>query len=340
MSLETCTATATGKWADTHKPIVVAVDGSERNRCAVAWATGEAEATGCKVVLVNAIEDHLVPTPHFFIKSQDQNARDMLADAWREVRHVISERDVATEVVTGSPVEVLLHRSEDAQMVVVGKRGMGGFARVIVGSTSIALAGRAKVPVSIVPEHWMQYDHQDLPVVIGIDPYRPDHNPIHLAFSRARRLGVPSSRWTAGRPPRHTPGTRPPWRVRPARGSRMRTPSSTRSSTSGGTASPTSRSWLCTHTATPQWPCSMRRNTHSSSSSVATPTASWAGSPSGRPEPYSTTRSARSWSCPPRAAEVPVGGKGDGELDSPLHNGAVRTLLQESHGTAMLARSR
>lgn len=75
-------------------------------------------------------------------------------------------------------------------MVVVGKRGLGGFARLIVGSTSIAIAGRAKVPVAIVPDDWEQENHKNWPVILGIDPYRHEHNPIHLAFGRARRLGV------------------------------------------------------------------------------------------------------------------------------------------------------
>jgi nucleotide-binding universal stress UspA family protein len=73
-------------------------------------------------------------------------------------------------VVTGSPVEVILAAAADARLVVMGKRGLGVFARVIVGSTSIAVAGRAKAPVVIVPEDWTREDHRDGPVVLGIDP--------------------------------------------------------------------------------------------------------------------------------------------------------------------------
>lgn len=47
------------------------------------------------------------------------------------------------------------------------------------------------MPIAIVPDSWHLESHQDSPVVLGIDPYRPQHNPIHLAFSRADRLGVP-----------------------------------------------------------------------------------------------------------------------------------------------------
>lgn len=190
MTLDTRTANSTTGWEDTHRPIVVAVDGSERNRSAVAWAAHEAAVAGCKVVLVTAVEDHLVSPAQFSVRSDTQHARDMLADVRHEVHHIVCEQDVATEVVAGSPVEVLLHRSEGARMVVVGKRGLGGFARVIIGSNSIALAGRAKVPVAIVPDDWNQDVHEESAVVIGIDAYRPEHNPIHVAFSRARRLGV------------------------------------------------------------------------------------------------------------------------------------------------------
>jgi nucleotide-binding universal stress UspA family protein len=190
MRLEAQAAAAVGEWAEAHHPIVVAVDGSDHNRNAVAWAAAEATATGSEVVLLHAVEDHLLPTPHFSIRSRDAAAHDMLADARAEVRHVVDEQIVRAEVVTGSPVEVILAAAADARLVVMGKRGLGGFARVIVGSTSIAVAGRAKALVVIVPEDWTREDHRDGPVVLGIDPYRPSHTPIHLAFSRARRLGV------------------------------------------------------------------------------------------------------------------------------------------------------
>lgn len=191
MTSDDLDAATTDEWAQTHRPIVVAVDGSERNRSAVTWAAGEAAAAGCKVVLITAVEDHGVPIPHFSFRSQQEQARDMLADARHDVQHLVSEQHVDTHVVPGSPVEVLVEGSAESRMLVVGKRGLGGFARLIVGSTSIAVAGRAKVPVAIVPDRWNQQNHQDEPVVLGIDPGRPDHNPIHLAFTRARRLGVP-----------------------------------------------------------------------------------------------------------------------------------------------------
>ncbi|MBY9076105.1 universal stress protein [Nocardioides sp. WL0053] len=190
MTLEEST-TATGEWADTHKPIVVAVDGSERNRAAVLWAAHEAADTGCVLTLVTAVEDHVVATPHFSVRSQDQEALDMLADVRHEVHHVVAEHQVRSEVVAGSPVDVLLDRAREARLLVVGKRGLGTFTRIIVGSTSIALAGRAHVPVAIVPDKWHPEEHRGAPIVLGIDPYKVDQPPVDLAFRRAARLGVP-----------------------------------------------------------------------------------------------------------------------------------------------------
>jgi nucleotide-binding universal stress UspA family protein len=78
------------------------------------------------------------------VRSQQQHAADMLADAQQEISHLVSDQVVRAEVTTGRPVHELLERTAGARMLVVGKRGLGGFARVIVGSTSIALAGRSR----------------------------------------------------------------------------------------------------------------------------------------------------------------------------------------------------
>lgn len=183
--------TAAGEWAETHKPVVVAVDGSERNRSAVLWAAHEAADHGAEVVLVTAMQDLVVTRPQRGGRSREQETLDMLADARAEVRHVVDEQVVETRAVVGAPVEALLREAPAARLVVVGKRGLGGFARVLVGSTSIALAGRSPVPVAIVPDGWDPDAHPGRPIVLGVDPARPDRRPLHLAFRRARRLEVP-----------------------------------------------------------------------------------------------------------------------------------------------------
>jgi nucleotide-binding universal stress UspA family protein len=185
-------AATTGERDHTRKPIVVAVDGSDRNRAAVAWAAQEAAARGCGMVLVNAAAGHLAPTPHLSTRSREEQVLDMLTDVRHQVRHIVAEESVSLVALSGDPVEVLLDQAAEAEaeLLVVGKRGLGGFARVIVGSTSIALAGRSPVPVAIVPDLWDQSRHEGRPVVLGVDPDKADRQPIEAALRRARRLGV------------------------------------------------------------------------------------------------------------------------------------------------------
>lgn len=182
-------AATTGEWEGSHRPVVVAVDGSDRNRDAVSWAAGEAATLGCSVELVTALQEHVVAAPRS-LRRRSSDAQDMLADVRSRVEHVVTDQEVRTLALTGAPVEVLLERARSARMVVLGKRGLGGFARVLVGSTSIAVAGRSPVPVVVIPDGWHPADHSDRPIVLGVDPEKADHRPIHVAFSRAQRLGV------------------------------------------------------------------------------------------------------------------------------------------------------
>lgn len=191
MTFEAKVTAAAGEWAQAHKPVVVAVDGSERNRSAVSWAAHEAAATGSPLHLVTAAEDHIVSSPHRTVRPQDEAMQGMLEEVRGQVHAVAPEVAVHPQVVAGAPTEVLLAAAEGSRMLVVGKRGLGTFGRLIVGSTSVAVAGRSPVPVAVVPAEWAQEDHQSSPVVVGIDPEEPDHTQVHVAFTRAERLGVP-----------------------------------------------------------------------------------------------------------------------------------------------------
>lgn len=183
--------TMNGQQAGAAKPILVGVDGSDRNQSAIGWAVTEASSAGCGIELVTVIEHHVLPLPHFPSRHQEDHANQMLDDLRQRVQGMGSVQAVSTSVGNGNPVDVLLERASQARMVVVGKRGLGGFARALVGSNSIAVAGRAPVPVAIVPHGWTDDDHRGSPVVLGIDPYRPEDATIELAFRRAERLQSP-----------------------------------------------------------------------------------------------------------------------------------------------------
>ena len=190
MTEQTTPSGPTQGHSDTQKPIVVAVDGSDKNRSAVVWAAAEAAAIGSPVVLVTVIDDHLRAIPRLSIKGHNRRALEMLDGLREEFGPRPDPDSIRTEVVVGSAVQVLLDRSEQARLLVVGKRGLGGFTRALVGSTSIAVAGRATSPVVLVPHSWKVADHAEAPLVLGIDPYRPERAQIRFAFERARSRGL------------------------------------------------------------------------------------------------------------------------------------------------------
>jgi nucleotide-binding universal stress UspA family protein len=137
--------------------IVVGIDGSESARFAARWAAREAELRAAAVLLVSAWE---LPTYGFsfgavavsedMMKALRRAAEDNLADATDEVRTIAKEIDVSTEVVEGNAAGVLLEAARDADLLVVGSRGLGGFRELLLGSVSQHCAHHAGCPVVIV----------------------------------------------------------------------------------------------------------------------------------------------------------------------------------------------
>ena len=181
----------TGEWAGNHSPVVVGVDGSERNRSAVEWAANEAARTGAGLVLSTVVEDDTPRHSLHSVSTVRQHARTMLEGIAKEAGRTVPAEQVSVEVVTGSPDAELATHFPAARMIVLGKRGLGAISRVLVGSTSLAVAGRAESAVAIIPDTWIPQGHDALPVVVGVDPYRTHGQLLHLAFRRAERLDVP-----------------------------------------------------------------------------------------------------------------------------------------------------
>ena len=137
--------------------IVVGVDGSKTAELAVRWAAVEARRRGASLELVAAWE---VPTSNYgfglapitedVVKGLMQAAEENLGAAIDVVRAEAGDVDVTTRVVEGQPAWALLDVSEDADLLVVGSRGLGGFRELLLGSVSQQCAHHARCPVVIV----------------------------------------------------------------------------------------------------------------------------------------------------------------------------------------------
>ena len=184
------TTNSTGEWGSAHSPVVVGVDGSEGSRHALAWAAAEAARSGADLRLVMVVGDHPL-TPRFPVRISDHRAESLLKELAAELADGVPVEQISTETYAGHPDHALLDHLGSARMLVVGRRGLGAIPRLLVGSTSLAVAGRSPVPVAVVPRDWSQATHAKDPIVLGLDPYRPHHRLLHLAFRRAEELGVP-----------------------------------------------------------------------------------------------------------------------------------------------------
>ena len=135
--------------------IVVGHDGSEAAGDAVRWAAGLAERLGERLHVVRAWSLTNAPRP----TTQEFGYIPPIADFEAAVRGAL-EHDVAAlklagevelHVVRSGAARALLRAGEGATMVVVGRRGRGGFRGLGFGSTADQVASYAPVPVVVVP---------------------------------------------------------------------------------------------------------------------------------------------------------------------------------------------
>jgi nucleotide-binding universal stress UspA family protein len=140
--------------------IVVGIDGSQGARRALEWAVAEAKLRDAHLVVIHAwLEPAAVAVgsvvsaggvePEIF----EDTAERVVADVLAAVDTTGLPQGIETHVVAGAPARSLLDASHDADLVVVGSRGLGGFTGLLLGSVSQQVAHHATCPVVIIPSH-------------------------------------------------------------------------------------------------------------------------------------------------------------------------------------------
>jgi len=137
--------------------IVVGVDGSGHSRKALERAANEAAAhhMPLTVLVVHQAVRDVYGSPSHYPEDASQTAKVKEA-AQAETDQVIAALDAKPASVTvtsvhGLPADELIKASQGADMLVLGRRGMGGFALLTMGSVSNQVAHHAHCPVLIVP---------------------------------------------------------------------------------------------------------------------------------------------------------------------------------------------
>ncbi|WP_110240561.1 universal stress protein [Nocardioides gilvus] len=172
------------------KTVAVAVDGSAANRAALEWAVSHAERSGADLVVVAIAEPYEVIGGYIPETPPTEYLRPVVHDALAKVRQTLPDERTGYLLETGHPVSVLQQVAADKDMLVVGKRGMGAIGRLVIGSTSIAVAGRAHAPVVVVPVGWEPEGSANGPVVVGVDIDKDHDAGLRFAFRTAQERGV------------------------------------------------------------------------------------------------------------------------------------------------------
>lgn len=161
---EHCLHHATGPVAVVHEAstaaapgrILVGIDGSDNSVAALEWAADRAVAAGATLELVHAWHPPYVGAEPFAFSPYSwddcEKAGRLTIDA-AVARAGIGHLDIVPKVtmVEGSAAHGLVEASAEASMVVVGARGLGGFAGLLLGSVSTQVVRHAHCPVVVIP---------------------------------------------------------------------------------------------------------------------------------------------------------------------------------------------
>ncbi|MER7506072.1 universal stress protein [Nonomuraea pusilla] len=172
------------------RPIVVGLDGSESSYEALDWAVDDAVRRGLSVRLAHvrqpwqAERSGIAASDH---QTLTERCEAMLATGTERARRRVPELRVESALITGALVERMREESRAADSMVLGSRGLGGFAGLVLGSCGLALAGHALCPVVIV----RRPEHPGGEVVAGFDGSPDAEAGLEFALEQAAARGVP-----------------------------------------------------------------------------------------------------------------------------------------------------
>jgi len=129
--------------------VVVGVDGSDQGRLALTWAAEEATLRAARLRVVH-VWSYLAQTGETFDPTYGEDDAQRLLD--ETVASLEDGVDIELRAVCDLPARGLLESAQDADLLVVGARGMGGFRGLLLGSVSQQVAQHSRCPVVIVPE--------------------------------------------------------------------------------------------------------------------------------------------------------------------------------------------
>lgn len=186
----------------TSGPVVVGVDGSEQSERALLWAANYVQTVGAELLVVLA-RVHPVPVtnvgpqpvwPWPITHSRDEHGveqtKHFLSQAVDAVLADEFDADLRVLVEDGEAAQVLIDvaQREKAQLAVTGRRGIGGFRRLLLGSVSDEVARYSPCPVAVISKPDTNRDFAEV-VAVGVDGSQPAEQAVQWAADYAMKAG-------------------------------------------------------------------------------------------------------------------------------------------------------
>ncbi|HEX5203846.1 MAG TPA: universal stress protein [Actinoplanes sp.] len=173
------------------KPIIVGADGTGWSMAAVRWAAREAQRRGLPLRVTHVFDwewrEARYDMSHDYLDQAREHAEGITAGAVYEARVASGKQDVEGDPVIGRhPASRLLAEAEGAELMVLGSRGRGGFASLLLGSVSQRVATHAPCPVVVVRGRGAEAEG---PVVAGVDDSPAADGVLETAFEAAAGHG-------------------------------------------------------------------------------------------------------------------------------------------------------
>ncbi|MET9502489.1 universal stress protein [Streptomyces sp. NPDC006622] len=188
------------------RTVTVGLDGSAESRAAAEWAAREAQLLGLPLKLVQVwepVRGPMAEAPLLGAETQRYWTERIPRETSEGIRLRHPGLDVTGEQLSGQPADVLVGAMQDAELLVLGSRALGGIGGFLVGSVGLSVVAHADRPVVFVRAGEQAADEHEMdpvgipsaatpfrPVVLGIDIEHPDDELIAFAFAAAARRGT------------------------------------------------------------------------------------------------------------------------------------------------------
>ncbi|MEU7004628.1 universal stress protein [Nonomuraea sp. NPDC046570] len=173
--------------------IIVGVDGSAPGTAAVEWAADDAFRMGAELKIVHVLDRWPYNITRFPVPDQEdlllKGASRVLEAAEATARARQPTVEVSTRLIEGVPAAVLQEQGQGQGVseLVIGNRGLGGFAGAVLGSVTMQVAGQAHCPVVVVRAEPQGRQGE---IVVGVDDSDACDPALGYAFEQARLRGA------------------------------------------------------------------------------------------------------------------------------------------------------